>query len=320
MLSFIGRNSTQSEQMFRSNCIPTFFQPGKEFNWFNPDTQQNFINRSYNTRYTDSCISYKFNQHGYRSDDFDLNAKVKVLVFGDSYSFGLGLPFDHIWFNLLKAMLIAKNEKFEDVKFFNFSKPADTFLPISILLDQVIDVIKPDCVLILGPTLLGNQVFLSDDVKSSQNIALATCTFRPGIDTVELNSDLISPDLLAKNGQALNAFNNLGSLFFSSFQSLKFIHRCVKSQNSCDIGIHFKKWTGPHNFDSLQEVLRFYPEFEDIQIKILMETFNNAVHHDLARDGIHVGLTSQTIIANEVLAYLQSKGILEKWNKKLNQY
>ncbi|MCF8532021.1 MAG: hypothetical protein K9G48_03375 [Reyranella sp.] len=55
------------------------------------------------------CL-YCFNSLGYRGEEFDSTARLKVFVAGCSYTFGLGVEHDQTWPALLKLQLAAKLE------------------------------------------------------------------------------------------------------------------------------------------------------------------------------------------------------------------
>ena len=53
------------------------------------------------------CL-YHFNSLGYRSEEFDPTARLKIFVSGCSYTFGLGMEPDQAWPGLLKKMVADK--------------------------------------------------------------------------------------------------------------------------------------------------------------------------------------------------------------------
>jgi hypothetical protein len=50
-------------------------------------------------------VRYRFNSAGFRGDEYDPDAHLRVAVFGCSYTFGLGLPYEDCWPSQLRALL-----------------------------------------------------------------------------------------------------------------------------------------------------------------------------------------------------------------------
>ena len=68
------------------------------------------------------CL-YHFNSFGYRGEEFDPAARLKIFVSGCSYTFGLGVERDQTWPALLKKQLSAKLDvPFDRTNLQNFSQ------------------------------------------------------------------------------------------------------------------------------------------------------------------------------------------------------
>jgi hypothetical protein len=73
--------------------------------------QQNLIkNRSNLEQYNwvDRPITYKFNSHGFRADEFD-SAGSNVMFLGCSHTEGIGLPYESTWAHIVSTKLKLKN-------------------------------------------------------------------------------------------------------------------------------------------------------------------------------------------------------------------
>lgn len=72
-----------------------------EHKWHAYDTPENYLevnSKGHNIYTIDSNdISYAFNNHGFRSDEFDSHSDVSILFTGCSYTEGVGLPVNKIW-------------------------------------------------------------------------------------------------------------------------------------------------------------------------------------------------------------------------------
>lgn len=73
-------------------------------------------------RNENGSIVYRFNSHGYRSEEFNPKAKFRICVVGESHAFGLGVPFEQTFGFLLKTYFAsAFDYKPDDVNLLNFS-------------------------------------------------------------------------------------------------------------------------------------------------------------------------------------------------------
>lgn len=98
------------------------------------------------TEYNDCDISYNFNKHGYRSDDF-LKENTATLYAGCSHTFGLGLPIELVWSYMLKTELGEQGYK-------NIGVPGASF---SSIIDNIHSYIrefgKPEKLFVLFPNI-----------------------------------------------------------------------------------------------------------------------------------------------------------------------
>jgi hypothetical protein len=108
------------ESRSRNSKLPTWHAGQKFANstleWLQPDTEESFkkLNRSsIHQQYfrekgwdVPGAITYKFNNHGFRCEDFD--DKPCLVTLGCSYTLGLGLPQSDIWPTLVGSELILK--------------------------------------------------------------------------------------------------------------------------------------------------------------------------------------------------------------------
>jgi len=86
-----------------------------ELSWHAYDLERNYleVNSKGPNIYPKDCdeIRYKFNNYGFRSDDFDIDSDVSILFTGCSYTEGIGLPANKMWTNRLLSRLKAKTGK-----------------------------------------------------------------------------------------------------------------------------------------------------------------------------------------------------------------
>jgi len=86
-----------------------------ESNWHAYDTPENYleVNSKGSNTYLKDCndICYTFNNHGFRSDEFDSHSDIPILFTGCSYTEGVGLPVNKIWSTRLLNKLKVRTGK-----------------------------------------------------------------------------------------------------------------------------------------------------------------------------------------------------------------
>ena len=87
----------------------------QEFNWNGTDSEELYqknlrTNPAELERYNwiDRTITYKFNSHGFRADEFDSSAP-GVMFIGCSHTLGVGLPVESTWAHIVSTTLKLKN-------------------------------------------------------------------------------------------------------------------------------------------------------------------------------------------------------------------
>ncbi|MBV8168179.1 MAG: hypothetical protein JO021_15385, partial [Alphaproteobacteria bacterium] len=95
-----------------------------------------------------SCI-YHFNSLGYRGEEFDATARLKIFVAGCSYSFGLGVPHEQTWPVLLKRQLADRlGVPLAKVNLQNFSQIGASNGYIARTIVRQCDRVRPDVAVI----------------------------------------------------------------------------------------------------------------------------------------------------------------------------
>lgn len=125
------------------NTIPKTGVYG-EYSFFNTDSvEKNFNNLD---------ISYKFNQYGYRCDEFSTKGKTNILILGCSIAFGVGIP---------KSFRFGEvfSKEFEDSVIWNLSWPGVSGDYVSRIALVSIPILKPDICLINFPLFARREYF-----------------------------------------------------------------------------------------------------------------------------------------------------------------
>ncbi len=109
-----------------------------------------------------SDFTYKFNSHGFRSDEFINDNKSKILFAGCSFTEGIGLPIEHTWGYLTNQKL------FNSSNFYNCARSGMSIESISRFLIIIIEHLKfrPNTVIFLLPSILRSETFYFDEINS----------------------------------------------------------------------------------------------------------------------------------------------------------
>jgi hypothetical protein len=101
--------------------------------------------------YSDTDITYKWNTHGFRSDEFINDGRDSIIAIGDSSVIGIGLPVEHTWPSMLR-------EKFPNTKLYNLGLAAASSDYVVRAIAKTIDVLCPRAVFVQWPFLSSREV------------------------------------------------------------------------------------------------------------------------------------------------------------------
>ena len=125
------------------DVISVPYPKSRQLRFWAGDTPKNFKAMDANPNgFTEDNVTYTFNAFGFRGEDVDVSAKYKVLVIGDSHTFGVGLDDKQTWTHQFKTLLPIENN------LVNLSIAGASMDYISRALLQSIDTVKPDIVIV----------------------------------------------------------------------------------------------------------------------------------------------------------------------------
>ncbi len=101
--------------------------------------------------YSDTDITYKWNTHGFRSDEFVDDGQDSIIAIGDSCAIGIGCPVEHTWPSILR-------EKFPNTKLYNLGLAAASSDYVVRAIAKTIDVLCPRAVFVQWPTLSSREI------------------------------------------------------------------------------------------------------------------------------------------------------------------
>lgn len=233
----------------------------------------------------DDDVTYDINRYGMRSSNIDiLSHKVDSLVFGCSFSYGIGVPLENTWPDLVNQYLG------QDHKLVNLSIPGCSISKLSRVLYTTVQYSKPTNVFILFPHLSRDEIIVKRE-NSKTNL--------PGTDYTVINfiMNYLSDDkeLLDYIQTYLKTFEleNYKVNAYRSFQVIKHL------TDSLNINLYVSSWC-PQTYYMLGHV------FDE---KSIVPSFNFRHDRDgslYARDGAHPGKRDHKDFADNLIKCIDS--------------
>jgi hypothetical protein len=129
---------------------------GRTVRWLSLDSEENYVTAG--NAYAPEDVSYVFNQHGYRCDEFDTELKfdLKILFLGCSVTMGEGLPLDEVYAHRIVTHLRSLGLK---VPYWNAALPGRSVDHAARMLTCMAPVLRPDIVLAYLPDLHRREIF-----------------------------------------------------------------------------------------------------------------------------------------------------------------
>jgi len=115
--------------------------------WFSSDSRENYLARG-NRDFSEESIGYEFNSLGYRGPELErADGEAAVLFLGDSFTAGIGLPWEGVWTTLLVERLALLWGK--PVRQFNLAWPATSCDYPPMMVHQTVELLNPQAVFVL---------------------------------------------------------------------------------------------------------------------------------------------------------------------------
>lgn len=266
---FIWTLTAFTEKYENENLI---IKPNNTYDFYTAD------NPIYNNSKHDPDISYILNNYGFRCDDFNKeNIKNSILVAGCSNTFGLGIPYDITWGNLLSNKMQSKN-------FYNVGVVAASIQTIVNNCFYFIEEFgKPKALFILFPSIARGStfenLFAEDEVKFIIRTTMDDTSNRPE----EQKNKTFQKLSLIKNLEILCNSLSIPFLWSTTEEDFDILIKDVLKESN-----YFKNYKSIFNFDEVikdDKNLRKYKKY-----------------WDKSRDGVHFGEQFHRIFSN--LMYL----------------
>ena len=136
--------------------IPKNKWAGRELKWFGMDSLENWKKQMHPELGPDDVI-YKFNSYGYRCPEFDIDADIRIITMGCSWTFGTGLPYEKTW-SYIFSRKIADTFNKSTVNW-NMGISAQSNDYMSRVLMCSVPVLRPDIVIVLFTNFARREYF-----------------------------------------------------------------------------------------------------------------------------------------------------------------
>lgn len=141
--------------------------------WFPTDSEESFHrmmkepeHRAYFAKHgwdKPGAITYKFNSHGFRSEDFDPTAN-NLVALGCSFTMGVGLPFKDIWPSLIGKAL--------DLKVCNLAWGGGSSDRCFRMAEWWVPHLRPKLVVLLNPPRGRTEIIVEEETEKAEPIML----------------------------------------------------------------------------------------------------------------------------------------------------
>ena len=239
----------------------------KILDWHAYDQPNNYleVNSKGINLYPKQCneISYEFNNHGFRSDNFENHADIPILFTGCSYTEGVGLPLNKVWAKRLANKLADETGK--TIPFWNLALAGAGLDSIanglywhSINFKKQLDYI----IILFPPFTRREYTYKTADIKT---------WFHPGSPGLEDDSKIVD-----------SLFIDLEFIKYQSIKNLMLIDSVAKSLNA---QVVYSMWDflGTSTTNEVKIIQENVPHFHYVKYPDLKYDI------DLARDSTHPG-------------------------------
>lgn len=236
---------------------------GQTLKWVGSDHFRNFQKYQPNP-YTENDITYKYNEYGFRSDNF-INSKYRLVFLGCSITEGIGLPLEETFSHLIYTQI--KKEIGEDFPYWNLGLEGCGLDSITRCYYNFYKQLKPHVVIVLFPSYRleyfhqnWKSILVNDDIDN----------------VFYKNPHLIDPNVITYNIE----------------KNLAILDLLLEKTNTALI---WDRWDGFDNVNTSKlETFKNYADSWQI-------AFSKTKNSNLARDGKHPGKKTNEEFANMLL-------------------
>jgi len=128
--------------------------------WNDPDTPENYKNKTKfgQNLYSPDDFNYKFNDYGFRCDNFNQESDIPIVFLGCNHTEGTGLPMEHVWaYQLIKKI---RNKTSKNIPYWNLAIGGASVDTLARHLYWFNEIHKPKFVFALFPGLFRREYCL----------------------------------------------------------------------------------------------------------------------------------------------------------------
>ena len=141
---------------FFGSGIPKTSNMGQSGQWSLFDSEENYNQRG-NKNINPMSVSYQFNSHGYRCDDFDETTLGQPLFIGCSFTLGEGVSYEDVWARKMFRWMQKKDPN-NCSTYINLSMNGGSWDYVTRTLVQIVPVIKPSVVIAYLPAMYRQEI------------------------------------------------------------------------------------------------------------------------------------------------------------------
>jgi hypothetical protein len=259
-------------------------------------TTYNLKEHSYLLELRKKTYNYKFNNYGFRCDEFTTASELPILFLGCSHTMGVGLEIEDVWSKVLIEKI--KNYTGKKIPFWNLSIGGSSIDRQATVLEKYIHELNPKLIFFLIPSMFRRHIALTNRVID----------LRPTRMNVNEYGHRIIRDLTRAESVLLD--ENYAA--YESYKNLRLIDTLAKLKNSkiyYHIGIENQEnnWSERHRTTNSQT-----PDWNMIKTMCdRLSSFNNLDVHfesfDVARDGSHLGKISHRAFSKNVFEKIKDQ-------------
>jgi hypothetical protein len=240
--------------------------------------------------------NYKFNNQGFRCDEFTTTSELPILFLGCSHTMGVSLELQDVWSKILLEKI--KDHTGKKIPFWNLAIPGSSIDRQGIVLEKFIHKLNPKLIFFLIPNMFRRHIILNDKVIDYKPSHMSSSSKEYGHAIIR-NLSRSESMLLNENYAAYESYKNLRLI--DTLAELK------KSKIYYHIGVENQ---GINRADSQPDVN--HPDGNLIKSMCnRLSSFNNLnlpfERHDLARDGSHLGKISHRKFAESVFEKIKDR-------------
>lgn len=255
-----------------ANCIGKYYATDDPKFWSpHPDK---YINRERAKTYT-----YKFNDHGFRCDDFSKSSEYPILFLGCSNTCGVGLEIENTWQYILLDKITTYTEK--KIPLWSLATAGSSIDKQALLLEKHIDTLQPRFIFFLIPNIYRRLICLNNEFVEY----LPAHRF-----------GLWRPKAVEKKvGKFDSAFTEEDFAAFESYKNLLLINQLATKHGST---VYWDSWCDDSDYNILKAICDQLSQFQILQIPVVSGL--------CARDGAHAGFETNRRFAEDTFEKIKN--------------